>query len=207
MRLKRIRLNNIRSYKNQEIDFPDGSTLLSGDIGSGKTSVLLAFEFALFGLQPGQKATSLLRNGHDSGGVEIEFEVDGRNIVIERTMKRKKTISQDYCSVHIDGKKEEISVMELKNVVLNLLNYPKEFSKKQNTLYKFTVYTPQEEMKQIITEDSETRMNTIRYIFGIDKYKNIIGNSSILLSKLREEKKFMEGELMNFKQDEDSLLA
>jgi len=138
MRLKRIRLNNIRSYKNQEIDFPDGSTLLSGDIGSGKTSVLLAFEFALFGLQPGQKATSLLRNGHDSGGVEIEFEVDGRNIVIERTMKRKKTISQDYCSVHIDGKKEEISVMELKNVVLNLLNYPKEFSKKQNTLYKFT---------------------------------------------------------------------
>ncbi|HLA23130.1 MAG TPA: AAA family ATPase [Candidatus Nanoarchaeia archaeon] len=207
MRLKRIRLNNIRSYKNQEIDFPDGSTLLSGDIGSGKTSVLLAFEFALFGLQPGQKATSLLRNGHDSGGVEIEFEVDGRNIVIERTMKRKKTISQDYCSVHIDGKKEEISVMELKNVVLNLLNYPKEFSKKQNTLYKFTVYTPQEEMKQIITEDAETRVNTLRHIFGIDKYKRVIENTSLLLSKIREEKRINQVIASNMEGDRDLLLS
>src|SRR3989344_4440855 len=207
MRLKRIRLNNIRSYKNQEIDFPDGSTLLSGDIGSGKTSVLLAFEFALFGLQPGQKATSLLRNGHDSGGVEIEFEVDGRNIVIERTMKRKKTISQDYCSVHIDGKKEEISVMVLKNVVLNLLNYPKEFSKKQNTLYKFTVYTPQEEMKQIITEDAETRVNTLRHIFGIDKYKRVIENTSLLLSKIREEKRINQVIASNMEGDRDLLLS
>ena len=62
MKLKKIILNNIRSYENQEINFPEGSTLLSGDIGSGKTSILLGIEFALFGTQPGQKGSALLRN-------------------------------------------------------------------------------------------------------------------------------------------------
>lgn len=142
MLLKKIRLKNIRSYEDIEISFSIGSVLLSGDIGSGKTSVLLGIEFALFGLQPGQRGASLLRNGETEGNVLIEFEIDGNDIVIERTLKRSKTISQDYCSITINGEKSEISVSELKNKVLCLLNYPPEFSKKQNILYKFTVYTP-----------------------------------------------------------------
>ena len=207
MKLKKIILNNIRSYENQEILFSKGSTLLSGDIGSGKTSILLGIEFALFGLQPGQRGSSLLRNGKDSGGVIMEFEIDGKEIVIERTLKRKKTVSQDYCSIIIDEEKKEISVMELKYIVLDLLNYPKEFSKKQNILYKFTVYTPQEEMKQIILQDSETRINTLRHIFGIDKYKKILENTSLLASKIREEKRLKEAIILNFDEDKINLLT
>ena len=69
MILKKLQIENLRSYERQEIVFPKGSTLLSGDIGSGKTSILLAVEFALFGLQPSQKASSLLRSNADSGKV------------------------------------------------------------------------------------------------------------------------------------------
>src|SRR3989338_8114082 len=134
MILKKITLNNIRSYNNQTIEFPEGSTLLSGDIGSGKTSVLLGIEFALFGLQPGQRGNSLLRNGEKEGGVTLEFEVDDKDIIIERVLKKGKTISQDYCSITINGEKKELSVTELKNKVLDLLEYPREFSKKQNML-------------------------------------------------------------------------
>ena len=36
MILKSLKLRNIRSYENQEINFPTGSTLLAGDIGTGK---------------------------------------------------------------------------------------------------------------------------------------------------------------------------
>ena len=201
MKIKRITLDNIRSYEHQEIIFPEGSVLLSGDIGSGKTSILLGIEFALFGLQPGQKGSSILRNGQVQGGVEIEFEVDNKTIVLERTLKKSKSISQDYCSISIDGEKKEISVTELKNKVLELLNYPKEFSKKQNILYKFTVYTPQEEMKQIILEDSETRINTLRHVFGIDKYKKILENASVLIAKVREEKRIKDAITSNLEQD------
>ena len=206
MRIKKIILENIRSYENQEINFVSGSTLLSGDIGSGKTSVLLAIEFALFGLQPGQRGSALLRNGASTGKVKLMFEVDGNEIEIERTLKKGKTISQDYCSILIDGEKKELSVTELKSKILELLNYPNEFAKKQNILYKFTVYTPQEEMKQIILEDSDTRINTLRHVFGIDKYKTILENVTLLTTKLREEKRMKEGMISNLEQNKSLLV-
>src|SRR4030042_62207 len=140
MILKKIYLENIRSYEQQSVEFPEGSILLSGDVGAGKTSVLLGVEFALFGLQPGQRGSSLLRNGTEDGKVILELEVDGKTVIIERNLKRGKSISQTNCSIQINGEKREISITELKNEILELLNYPKEFSKKQNVLYKFTVY-------------------------------------------------------------------
>jgi len=207
MKLNKITLNNIRSYENQEVEFSEGSTLLSGDIGSGKTSILLAIEFALFGLQPGQRGSSILRNGEKTGGVKIEFEVDGKKIFVERTLKKAKTITQDYCAIIIDGEKKEISVTELKNQILGLLNYPKEFAKKQNILYKFTVYTPQEEMKQIILQDSEARINTLRHVFGIDKYKRILENTSIVAMKIREEKRIKEAMTTNLDLDKLEIVS
>ena len=207
MKLKKIILNNIRSYENQEIDFPEGSTLLSGDIGSGKTSILLGIEFGLFGLQPGQKGNSLLKNGTDSGKINLEFEIDGKNVKVERSLKRGKSISQDSCILDIDGERKELSVMELKSQILGLLDYPKEFSKKQNLLYKFTVYTPQEEMKQIILQDSETRINTLRHVFGIDKYKKILENTSIITLKIREERRVNESIVRSLEQDKLDLIS
>ncbi|MEK6891432.1 MAG: AAA family ATPase [Nanoarchaeota archaeon] len=205
MLLKRIKIENIRSYENAEIVFPKGSVLLSGDIGAGKTSILLSIEFALFGLQPGQKGSSLLKNGKDSGIVELEFEIEGKNIIITRTLKRKKTISQEESFISIDGKSEEKAVTELKNTILQLLNYPLEFAKKTNLLYRFTVYTPQEEMKQIILENPESRLNTLRHVFGIDKYKRIKENLSILTAKLRELSRLKQGELSDLDSKKERL--
>ncbi len=207
MLLKKITLNNIRSYENQEVEFSEGSTLLSGDIGSGKTSILLGIEFGLFGLQPGQRGSALLRNGKDSGGVNLEFEVEGKKVLVERTLKRGKTISQDFCAITIDGEKKELAVTELKNKVLGLLNYPIEFSKKQNILYKFTVYTPQEEMKQIILQDSATRTNTLRHVFGIDKYKKVLENSAVVILKLREEKRIKDALTSTLDQDKSEIIS
>ena len=133
MRIKKIRLNNIRSYKDQEIKFPEGSLLLAGDIGSGKTTILLAIEYALFGLQPGQKGSALLRNNANMGEVCLEFEIEGKTIIIERKLKRSsKAIANDSSSIIIDGEKSELSTTELKTKILNLLGYPAEFIKKNS---------------------------------------------------------------------------
>jgi exonuclease SbcC len=181
-------MENIRSYEKLEVDFSVGSTLLSGDIGAGKTSILLAIQFGLFGLQPGQKGTSLLKNGEDTARVVLDFEVDGGMVSLERTIKKSKSgsITQDKNILAYGEKIEEISTSEMKSRVIDILNYPKEFAKKSNLLYKFTVYTPQEEMKAIIQERPEIRLDTLRHIFGIDRYKRIKENSQILLQKVKE---------------------
>jgi len=197
MKFKRIKIQNIRSYEDVEINFPDGAVLLSGNIGSGKTTILLAIEFALFGLQPGQKGASLLRNTKDNGQVELELEINNQPVIITRTLKRKKSVTQESAFIEIDGKKQEKSITELKDQILRLLNYPLEFTKKTNLLYRYTVYTPQENMKQIILENPDTRLNTIRHIFGIDKYKRIKENTVILTAKLREGLRLMQGQILD----------
>lgn len=206
MILKKLKLINIRSYKELEITFPPGSTLLMGDVGSGKTSILLAIEFALFGLQPSQRGNSLLRNNEQEASVTLEFEIDDQEVIIERKLKKgSKSISQGDASISIDNARFDGSVTEIKNKVLSLLNYPGEFAKKTNDLYKFTVYTPQEEMKQIILESPATRLNTLRHVFGIDKYKRIAENLEVFTKKLRQEIRLKEAELGNIDEKKQSL--
>ena len=81
MLIKNIKLKNIRSYIDEEIDFDKGITLLSGDIGSGKSTILLAIDFALFGLRKGYlSGSALLRNGENNGSVALTFEIDEKEI-------------------------------------------------------------------------------------------------------------------------------
>ncbi|MFH1332794.1 MAG: AAA family ATPase [archaeon] len=197
MRIKKLRLRNIRSYTEAELDFPEeGSILLSGNIGSGKSSVLLAIDFALFGLQRGElSGNALLRNGSDSGEVELALSIDGKVVVISRSLRRSSAgVGQDAGSITVNGETKQTTAVELKQEVLNLLNYPRELlSKSKSLIFRYTVYTPQEEMKQILLGDSEIRLNTLRKVFDIDKYKRIVENSKILSTHLRERKKEMSG--------------
>ncbi len=206
MRFKKIKIKNIRSYKEQELEFPEGSLLLSGDIGSGKTTILLAIEYALFGLQPGQKGTSLLRNRENVAEVVLEIDLAGKSLIIERKLKRSpKGVSNEYSSITINGEKFESSVTEIKSKIVELLGYPEEFIKKNNILFRYTVFSPQEQMKQIILEDAEARLNILRHIFGIDKYKQIKNNLSTLLTNLKSESKLMQGEIKTLEEDLQSL--
>jgi len=194
MIFKKLTIQNIRSYENLTIEFPKGSVLLAGDIGSGKTSILLGLQFALFGLQPGQKGSSILRQGKDNAYACVDIDIDGETITLERTIKKSKSggITQDSNIITVGTKREELSTSEMKDRVITLLRYPKEFVKKSNLLYKFTVYTPQEEMKSIIQEKPEVRLDTLRHIFGIDRYKRIKDNAQILLQKVKENVKIKE---------------
>ena len=198
MIIKKIKLENIRSYLNEEIEFPEGSVLLSGDVGSGKSSILLAVDFALFGLTRGiLSGNALLRNGRKEGSVELYLDINGKNIVIKRGLKRSEdSVNQDSGYIIIDGIKEDGSAVELKAKVLELLNYPKDLlTKSKSLIYRFTVYTPQEEMKRILVEDAEERLEILRRVFDIDKYKRIRENCTIIIRKLKE--RIKEGELLS----------
>ncbi len=207
MKIKKIRLKNIRSYQDQEITFPEGSLILSGDVGSGKTSVLLAIEYALFGLQPGQKGSNLLRSNEIYGEVSLDFEVNGVPARIERKLKRSsRGVANEYASLMFNGEKFESSVTEIKSKIVSILGYPSEFIKKNNLLYRFTVYTPQEHMKQIILEDPESRLNILRHIFSIDKYKQIRENLHILNTFLKNEGKLFSLEIKDLEEQRSKLL-
>lgn len=89
MIIKSLKLENIRSYAEAEVNFPLGKTLFEGDVGSGKSTILMAIEFALFGLGS-ERGAALLRTESSKGKVILVFEVDGDEYTIERGLVRKK---------------------------------------------------------------------------------------------------------------------
>lgn len=196
MLLRKIVLHNIRSYADLELQFPEGITLLSGDIGAGKSTILLAIEFALFGIQRGEMLGSgLLRHGEKTGWVGLTFDINNKHYEIMRTLRRNATtVAQDDGYIMIDGVREDATGTELKAKVLALLGYPEDLlTKGKSVLYRYTVYTPQEEMKRIIDAPEQERMMTLRRLFGIDNYERIQQNAKPVVSTLREKEKELDG--------------
>ncbi len=188
MLLETLKLHNIRSYTDETINFRPGNSVLAGDIGSGKSSILLAIEFALFGTSrtnlPGD---FLLRKGKTSGYVELHFSLPNKQIVIKRNLKKdKNSVKQQAGHITINGVQKDLMPIEMKSEMISLLGYPLELlTKTKNFIFRYTIYTPQEEMKQILTEIPEVRMDVLRKIFNVDKYKQIRENVQTYLKKMR----------------------
>jgi DNA repair protein SbcC/Rad50 len=196
MILKEITLENIRSYTNQTIKFSKGSTILAGDIGAGKTTILLAIEFAIFGLLRGiTTGQNLLRNTSNEGSVTLTLILNNQKITIHRKLKKTKdTITQTNGYLIINNQKTEYTPQELKARMLEILGYPKQFlNKSKNLIYRYTVFTPQEEMKSILFEDKEARIQTLKKIFNIDKYNTIKENTKTIKRELKQKTSKYEG--------------
>jgi exonuclease SbcC len=196
MFIKSLTLKNIRSYTRQTINLPAGSLVLAGDIGSGKSSILHSIEFALFGARRDSlSGEALLRKGCDEGSVELTFSLDNKEIKIKRGLKRSSAgVIQTPGFIEIEGSRLNGMPTELKAAILSMLGYPKELLTKSNQLiYRYTVYTPQEEMKQILTEANDQRTETLRKVFGIDKYKRIAENAATYIKRMREFRRELQG--------------
>lgn len=197
MILKKLILENIRSYENEIVDFPFGTTLVAGDVGAGKSTILIAIEFALFGISKGDLSGDiLLRKGKSAGSVELYFAVDKNEYIIKRTLKRSSNgITQESGFLTRDSTRSELTPTELKNRIYTILNYPLEQINKRPLIYKYTVYTPQEEMKLILLGGKDSRIETLRKVFNIDKYQKIKENSKIIISAVKEKKKQLMGSI------------
>ncbi|MBR9677059.1 SMC family ATPase [Candidatus Woesearchaeota archaeon] len=206
MILNSIIVDNIRSYTNQKIVFPKGSVMLSGDIGSGKSTVLLAVEFALFGLKRGElTGSTLLRHGKNTGSVTLDFNIEKNNYIINRTLKRSKnSIQQDTGYIIQNNKKLEATPVELRSKILEILGYPPELvSKTKDMIYRYTVYTPQEAMKAILFDQAEDRLDTLRRVFGVEKYKLIRDNTITYVRYLRDINKNYQGQIIDLPQKKE----
>jgi len=187
MILNSLIIENIRSYAHEEIEFPRGISLFEGDIGSGKSTVLMAVEFALFGLGS-QKAESLLAKKSESGFVILEFSVDNEKYEIKRGLKRKSSgVNQDPKNswIKIAGVVEPLSPSELKQRVLQILKFNEPSDpKSESKIFRYAIFTPQEAMKEVLS-DSKKRLETIRKAFGIEDYSIAQSNASEVLSVIK----------------------
>ncbi|OIO27680.1 hypothetical protein COX86_02155 [Candidatus Micrarchaeota archaeon CG_4_10_14_0_2_um_filter_60_11] len=196
MRLLKLELENVRSYREATVEFPNGVVLFEGDIGSGKSTLLYAIEFALFGLGE-LKASHLLRHGAKRGRVRLDFEVNGKKHLVERTLERgKKTVSQGDGWLESNGVRTALAPSEIKPAVLKILGFNEPADPKSTSvIYRYAVFTPQEEMKFILNQKPDERLQTLRKAFGIEDYKNAKDNCRTALQSIRQRLSFLEGKV------------
>ncbi len=189
MILKKLRMENIRSYRSAEVEFPRGRTLFEGDIGSGKSTILMAAEFALFGLGSA-KASSLLRVGESKGSVELEFEAGGKEYWVRRTIVKKgSSIQQAEGKLRGPDGEEDYPASEMKERILGILNFREPTDPRSRSLiYQYAIYTPQEEMKQILALRPDVRLQILRRAFGVEEYKLAMENARELLGRVQGKK-------------------
>jgi exonuclease SbcC len=207
MILNSIKLENIRSYQTEEIEFPRGITLFEGDIGSGKSSVLMGIEFALFGLGS-QRPEALLSKKADEGSVTLRFSVDDNSYEIKRILKRRGvSVSQDPQNSYLkEGDViEPLSPSELKQRVLQILKFNEPADpRSESRIYRYAFFTPQEEMKHILI-DSAKRLETIRKAFGVEDYRIVAENAKMIISELKSQMARFEERFKNLSVMDESL--
>jgi len=179
--LRSLKLENVRSYKTATIAFPEGISLFEGDIGSGKSTILMAIEFALFGLGS-QKGGSLLKTNESKGSVSLEFAVDGDDYIVRRTLVRKGGNVQQG-EGHLEGPDgvTGYSPAELKERILEILrfNEPRD-PRSQSLIYRYAIFTPQEEMKAILALNAQERLKTLYKVLRIEDYKIARDNAQLV---------------------------
>jgi len=207
MILKSLEIENIKSYRTQRIDFPTGTILFEGDVGSGKSTILNSIEFALFGLGS-QRGGSLLRLGTKKGFVTLIFEINGKNYIIHRSLVRKgKYVRQgDDGYIEAEERRISLSATELKERILEILNFNEPLDPKaQSVIFRYAIYTPQEEMKTILTQRPDMRLQTLRKAFGIEEYKIASENAQKTSKIVRRRSNFLEGQISDLNQKEETL--
>src|SRR5512136_356466 len=96
MRIEVVQLENIRSHVKSTIPFTRGFNCLVGALGCGKSSILYAIDFALFGEPLARSFEYLLREGADSGKITVQFTQNAHTYKLTRGIRRRgKGIGQE----------------------------------------------------------------------------------------------------------------
>ncbi|MGC8635462.1 MAG: AAA family ATPase [Thermoprotei archaeon] len=184
MIIESLEMENIRSHRSTSVRFEEGVTLIEGDVGSGKSSMLKAIQFALFG---SGDPSSLLSYGKDEGKVTLSFRVAGRRYVVTRSLRRvgdkvrtTKGYWQDDTSV------VPMSVSQLNEKVMEVLGIKGSERARRLPIWEYAFYTPQERLKAILS-DREIRSNAISAAFNTQKYKRAAANAQRLTAYLSNE--------------------
>jgi len=107
MILERLLLKNFKRFRDDEIHFNDGITGIVGNNGTGKSSIVEAILFALYGLSgTGIKPdyiVSAFASSSEKCEVRLDFKVKGRSYSIRRKF-RKSSSTQHEVKMNMDGR-------------------------------------------------------------------------------------------------------
>ena len=193
MKIEIVQLENIRSHVKSTVPFTKGFNCLVGGLGSGKSSILYAIDFALFGDPIGRSYQYLLRENAENGLVIIQFKQNGKSYKLSRGLQRRgKNIGQNFDQLKLfEGEKLIASVKN--EAVAEQLKAITGFDK---DIFREIVWVRQEHLKELLDAKPRERQRRLDELFGLSEYEKAWSN-------LAGYQKEYEGERKAYEKDPD----
>jgi exonuclease SbcC len=175
VKIEVVYLENIRSHVRSTVPFAGGFNCLVGGLGCGKSSILYAIDFALFGDPLGRSYDYLLREGAESGKVTLHFTQNGKNYKITRGIKRRgKGISQDFDELKLFQDENLMASVKSDAVAEQL----KAITGLEKELFREIVWVRQEHLKELLDVAPRERQKRLDELFGLSDYETAWSNLS-----------------------------
>lgn len=173
MKLERLELRNFEGYKSAEIDFAKGLNIITGRNSTGKTTILEALLFALYGGGPGIEKKLLVSKLQDAAGsmsVKLAANMQGKRVEILREGRlvgkegESRRFRTEKLSLKVDGKEVPThSEEELNKKVTELAGMGVK-------MFTTLIYARQGELTSIL----EPKKEDMDLILGISLMKELV---------------------------------
>ncbi len=169
MKIEIVQLENIRSHVKSTVPFTHGFNCLVGGVGCGKSSVMYAIDFALFGDTIGSRSFEyLMREDADWCRVMVQFTQNGSTYKLTRGLKRKgKSISQNFEELKLFEDDKLVASMKTEAIAEQF----KSITGLDKDLYREIVWFRQEHLKDLLDAKPRDRQTRLDELFGLSDYE------------------------------------
>lgn len=203
--INEIRLRNWKSHADTELEFGEGTNVLVGSIGSGKSSVLEAISYGLFGTVQAVRNRKITLDDmikkrpekEDSAEVEIEFTAPDEEIyVVRRVLERGKG------TTFAELRREDGTLIE-KPHSTNVTEYVTSLIQIDYDFFERMIYAEQNQLDRFLTLEPRKRRERIDELLKINKFERARKNTTTLINRLKDREEDRMGDLQELHEDEE----
>ena len=163
-----IELGDFLSHSNTELEFENGVTVFVGDNGAGKSSIIDAITFALFGQHTRKSNKGLIKRGSNQGFAKVGFSINGKQFEAVRKIDSKGTLAATFAEI-VDGERVEIAAGERKQFGESMTQEVEKVIGLDFEKLKIASIVQQGELNTIINAKPKEFKELLNAIIGIDK--------------------------------------
>jgi len=163
-----IELGDFLSHSNTKLEFENGVTVFVGDNGAGKSSIIDAITFALFGQHTRKSNKGLIKRGTNQGFAKIGFSVNSKQFEAVRKIDNKGTLAAKFAEV-IGDDRIEIAAGERKQFGESMTYEVERVIGIDFEKLKIASIVQQGELNTIINAKPKEFKELLNAIIGIDK--------------------------------------
>jgi exonuclease SbcC len=163
-----IELGDFLSHSNTKLEFENGVTVFVGDNGAGKSSIIDAITFALFGQHTRKSNKGLIKRGTNQGFAKVGFSVNSKQFEAVRKIDNKGTLAAKFAEV-IGDDRIEIAAGERKQFGESMTHEVERVIGIDFEKLKIASIVQQGELNTIINAKPKEFKELLNAIIGIDK--------------------------------------